>query len=195
MEALEQLKNPPKLIITDSQVFDYVYEHKPEKSLLTSFSVLFADYKGDLDYYKEGAKKLMNLSADSRVLIAECCTHAPLKEDIGREKIPRMLKKKYGETLEVTVVSGTDYPQRPDPIRPDYPVRRLHVQPQIRPPPHPTGKRPGRSHDQLRRSHRPTERHPGQNCLFIQLHSLKSLSVVHYAYVFELHTRIHILRE
>ena len=53
----------------------------------------------------------MNLSSDSRVLIAECCTHAPLKEDIGREKIPRMLKKKYGETLKVTVVSGTDYPK------------------------------------------------------------------------------------
>ena len=53
----------------------------------------------------------MNLSANSRVLIAECCTHAPLKEDIGREKIPRMLKKKYGETLEVTGVSGTDYPK------------------------------------------------------------------------------------
>ena len=93
VEAMDQLKNPPKLIITDSQVFDYVYEHKPAESLLTSFSVLFADYKGDLDYYKEGAKKLMNLSANSRVLIAECCTHAPLKEDIGREKIPRMLKK------------------------------------------------------------------------------------------------------
>lgn len=104
-------ENPPKLIITDSQVFDYVYDHKPTESLLTSFSVLFADYKGDLDYYKEGAKKLMNLSSDSRVLIAECCTHAPLKEDIGREKIPRMLKKKYGETLKVTVVSGTDYPK------------------------------------------------------------------------------------
>ena len=87
VEAMDQLKNPPKLIITDSQVFDYVYEHKPAESLLTSFSVLFADYKGDLDYYKEGAKKLMNLSANSRVLIAECCTHAPLKEDIGREKI------------------------------------------------------------------------------------------------------------
>ena len=111
VEALDQLKNPPKLIITDSQVFDYIYDHKPTESLLTSFSVLFADYKGDLDYYKEGAKKLMNLSSDSRVLIAECCTHAPLKEDIGREKIPRMLKKKYGETLKVTVVSGTDYPK------------------------------------------------------------------------------------
>ena len=52
VEAMDQLKNPPKLIITDSQVFDYVYEHKPAESLLTSFSVLFADYKGDLDYYK-----------------------------------------------------------------------------------------------------------------------------------------------
>lgn len=109
--ALAQLKNPPKLIITDSQVFDYVYEQKPEESMLTSFSVLFADYKGDLSYYKEGAKKLMQLSETSKVLIAECCTHAPLKEDIGREKIPRMLKKRYGESLQVTVVSGTDFPK------------------------------------------------------------------------------------
>lgn len=141
VEALDQLKNPPKLIITDSQVFDYVYDHKSTESLLTSFSVLFADYKGDLDYYKEGAQKLMNLSADSRVLIAECCTHAPLKEDIGREKIPRMLKKKVRRNPGSDCRKRHRLPQRPDPIRPDHPVRRLHVQPQIRPPPHPTGKK------------------------------------------------------
>lgn len=109
--VLQVLNQPPKLIITDSQVFDYVCEHKPAESMLTSFSVLFAAYKGDLPYYVEGAKKIDNLTADSKVLIAECCTHAPLAEDIGRVKIPRMLKKRFGETLAVDIVSGTDFPQ------------------------------------------------------------------------------------
>lgn len=109
--ALQAMSRPPKLIITDSQVFGYVYEHKPKESMLTSFSVLFAAYKGDLPYYVEGAKKIDALQAESKVLIAECCTHAPLKEDIGREKIPNMLKKRFGETLQVDVVSGTDFPK------------------------------------------------------------------------------------
>lgn len=110
-QALEQLKNPPKLIITDSQVFKAVYELKPEESMLTSFSVLFAAYKGDLPYYIEGAKAIDSLTENSRVLIAECCTHAPLTEDIGRVKIPNMLKKRYGTDLSVDIVSGTDFPQ------------------------------------------------------------------------------------
>lgn len=111
VSALALLSRPPKLIITDSQVFGYVYEHKPKESMLTSFSVLFAAYKGDLPYYVEGAKQIDALTPDSKVLIAECCTHAPLKEDIGREKIPRMLKKRCGESLTVDIVSGTDFPQ------------------------------------------------------------------------------------
>lgn len=109
--VLSIFKQPPKLIITDSQVFGYVYEHKPKESMLTSFSVLFAAYKGDLPYYVEGAKKIDSLTSDSKVLIAECCTHAPLTEDIGRVKIPRMLKKRYGEKLTVDIVGGTDFPQ------------------------------------------------------------------------------------
>ena len=109
--ALEVLAAPPKLIITDSQVFSYVYERKPSASMLTSFSVLFAAYKGDIHYYVEGAKAIDTLCADSRVLIAECCTHAPLQEDIGRVKIPRMLKKRFGDTLTVDLVSGTDFPE------------------------------------------------------------------------------------
>lgn len=108
--ALEMLKNPPKLIITDSQVFPYVYENKPKESILTSFSVLFAALKGDIDYYLESAKKIDSLTEDSRVLIAECCTHAPLSEDIGRIKIPNLLRKRVGEGLSVEVVSGTDFP-------------------------------------------------------------------------------------
>lgn len=109
--ALKQLVQPPKLIITDSQVFSYVYENKPKESMLTSFSVLFAAYKGDLPYYVEGAKQIDSLMEQSRVLIAECCTHAPLQEDIGRVKIPRMLKKRFGEGITVDHVSGTDFPQ------------------------------------------------------------------------------------
>ena len=109
--ALDQLKNPPKLIITDSQVFKAVYEMKPEQSMLTSFSILFAAYKGDLPYYIEGAKAIDTLTEDSKVLIAECCSHAPLTEDIGRVKIPNLLRKRYGAGLSVDIVSGTDFPQ------------------------------------------------------------------------------------
>lgn len=109
--ALKTLSAPPKLIITDSQVFDYVYENKPKESMLTSFSVLFAAYKGDLPYYVQGAKAMDALTEKSRVLIAECCTHAPLAEDIGRVKLPRMLRKRFGEKLQVENVSGTDFPK------------------------------------------------------------------------------------
>lgn len=108
--ALDRLKEAPQLIITDSQAFKYVYEHKPRESCLTSFSVLFAAYKGDLKYYVEGAHFIDSLSEQSRVLIAECCTHAPLNEDIGRVKLPRLLRKRFGESLQVDVVSGTDFP-------------------------------------------------------------------------------------
>lgn len=109
--VLAKLTEAPKLIITDSQVFAYVYEHKPKESMLTSFSVLFAAYKGDLPYYIEGAKQIDALTEHSKVLIAECCTHAPLAEDIGRIKLPRMLRSRVGEGLTVDTVSGTDYPQ------------------------------------------------------------------------------------
>lgn len=111
LPALNMLQQAPKLIITDSQVFDYVYQNKPAESMLTSFSVLFAAYKGDLPYYMEGARQIDALNENSHVLIAECCTHAPLSEDIGRVKIPRMLRKRFGERLRIDHVSGTDFPQ------------------------------------------------------------------------------------
>lgn len=110
-KTLSMLKNPPKLIITDSQVFKTVYEKKPKESMLTSFSVLFAGLKGDLTYYMEGAKAVDSLTENSKVLIAECCTHAPMSEDIGRVKIPRMLRNRFGEGLQIDMVSGTDYPK------------------------------------------------------------------------------------
>ena len=110
-DTLAALVRPPKLIITDSQVFRTVYDKKPQESLLTSFSVLFAEYKGDFAYYKESAAAISSLTEESKVLIAECCTHAPLKEDIGREKIPDMLRKRIGTGLTVDIVSGTDFPK------------------------------------------------------------------------------------
>ncbi len=109
--TLSRLREAPQLIITDSQAFKFVYEHKPAESRLTSFSVLFAAYKGDLKYYVEGAHFIDSLKEKSRVLIAECCTHAPLAEDIGRVKLPRLLRKRFGEGLQVDVVSGTDFPE------------------------------------------------------------------------------------
>ena len=110
-ETLQALARPPKLIITDSQVFRTVYEQKPEASKLTSFSVLFAGYKGDIHYYVESAAAIESLTESSRVLIAEACTHAPLSEDIGRVKLPRLLRKRIGEKLQIDIVSGTGFPQ------------------------------------------------------------------------------------
>lgn len=109
--ALQALAKPPKLIITDSQVFAQVYPLKPAETLLTSFSILLAAYKGDLSAFVKGADALDSLTDDSHVLIAEACTHAPLQEDIGRVKIPNMLRKKYGDHLQVTVVSGSQFPK------------------------------------------------------------------------------------
>ncbi|WP_448780036.1 [FeFe] hydrogenase H-cluster maturation GTPase HydF [Bacteroides congonensis] len=110
-ETLQALARPPKLIITDSQVFKTVYEQKPDESKLTSFSVLFAGYKGDIQYYVESAAAIESLTESSRILIAEACTHAPLSEDIGRVKLPRLLRKRIGEKLQIDIVSGTDFPQ------------------------------------------------------------------------------------
>lgn len=109
--TLQALSRPPKLIITDSQVFHTVYEQKPADSLLTSFSVLMAGYKGDIHHYIEGASAIDCLTPQSRVLIAEACTHAPATEDIGRVKLPRMLRKKIGEKLQIDIVAGTDFPE------------------------------------------------------------------------------------
>ncbi|MCF0130742.1 MAG: [FeFe] hydrogenase H-cluster maturation GTPase HydF [Pseudobutyrivibrio sp.] len=111
VEGIARLKEPPKLIITDSQVFGYVSENKPRESMLTSFSVLLAAYKGDIAYFSQGAKTIEALREDSKVLIAECCTHAPLTEDIGREKIPNLLRKRIGKGLTIDMVSGTDFPE------------------------------------------------------------------------------------
>lgn len=110
-QTLKALAYPPKLIITDSQVFKTVYEQKPIESQLTSFSVLMAGYKGDIRQFIEGASAIDRLTENSHVLIAEACAHAPMTEDIGRVKIPRLLRKKIGEGLQIDMVSGSDFPK------------------------------------------------------------------------------------
>ena len=108
--TLHSLVAPPKVVITDSQVFDIVHRMTPKESLLTSFSILMAAHKGDINSFINGARQIDALTPNSRVLIAEACTHAPLSEDIGREKIPMMLRKRIGEDLRIDIVSGADFP-------------------------------------------------------------------------------------
>ena len=110
-EALAALATPPELIITDSQAFNEVYQLKPEASTLTSFSILFARYKGDIALFTEGVKTLKNITEASRILIAEACSHTPQNEDIGRVKLPRLLRKRFGEGLTIDIVGGADYPE------------------------------------------------------------------------------------
>ena len=123
--ALNALNTPPQLIITDSQVFAPVHkiveEYRNEVAsstpqsqqntpLLTSFSILFARYKGDIHIFVEGGKKLLSLTSSSRVLIAEACSHIPQNEDIGRVKLPRMLRNRIGNDLQIDIVGGNDFP-------------------------------------------------------------------------------------
>ena len=107
---LQSLVAPPRLIITDSQVFATVEKLTPPGTMLTSFSVLMARHKGDIDAFISGAKALLALPPTARVLIAEACSHIPQNEDIGRVKLPRLLRCKLGEGLHIDVVGGNDFP-------------------------------------------------------------------------------------
>ena len=110
-QTLASLQNPPSLIITDSQVFAQVHALTPKESKLTSFSVLMARHKGDIDTFREAADVLMSLPKNAKILIAEACSHIPQNEDIGRVKLPRMLRNKFGEELKIDIVSGNDFPE------------------------------------------------------------------------------------
>ena len=105
------LCRPISLIVCDSQIFDIINAQRPYGVRLTSFSVLFARWKGDIDTFISGANTISKLTDKSRVLIAEACTHAPLAEDIGREKIPSMLRRVAGEGLTIDICSGNDWPE------------------------------------------------------------------------------------
>ena len=110
-ETLAKLKNSPDLVITDSQAFKQVAEIVPKEVKLTSFSILFARMKGDLSAFVKGAEAVANLQDGDRVLILESCTHHPVEDDIGRVKIPRLLKQKTGKELIFDNISGHDFPE------------------------------------------------------------------------------------
>ncbi|HMM22597.1 MAG TPA: [FeFe] hydrogenase H-cluster maturation GTPase HydF [Selenomonadales bacterium] len=110
-EALGNLKHKPKMVVTDSQEFMKVAADTPPDVLLTSFSILFARYKGDLETLVAGAKAIETLKPGDKVLIAEGCTHHRQADDIGRVKIPRWLRQMVGGDLDFAWVSGGDYPQ------------------------------------------------------------------------------------
>lgn len=107
---LGSLVAPPQLIITDSQVFPMVEKLTPEGTRLTSFSVLMARHKGDIDAFLKGAEALRTMPQNGRVLIAEACSHIPQNEDIGRVKLPRLLRSKLGDGVAIDIVSGNDFP-------------------------------------------------------------------------------------
>ena len=109
-QTLGQLKTPPALVITDSQVFSRVAATVPESLALTSFSILFARYKGDLPLLLKGAEKLSALRDGDTVLISEGCTHHRQCGDIGTEKLPAWIKNHTGKDLRFAFTSGGDFP-------------------------------------------------------------------------------------
>ncbi len=109
--ALERLRTPPKLVVTDSQAFREVAADTPPGVLMTSFSILFARLKGDLAAQVEGAMALDRLESGSRVLIAEACSHHPITDDIGRVKIPRWIRQYTGAEIEFSHCQGHDFPE------------------------------------------------------------------------------------
>ncbi len=113
-QALDNLKTPPALVVTDSQAFRQVSEIVPENVPLTSFSILFARLKGDLDEFVKGAQAIENLKDGDLVLILESCTHHAIEDDIGRVKIPNLLRKKTGKNLVIHNYAGHDFPDLKD---------------------------------------------------------------------------------
>ncbi len=108
--ALDNLKQEPKIVVTDSQAFMKVAADVPEDILLTGFSILFARYKGDLEILTKGVKGIKKLEVGSKVLIAESCTHHRTADDIGTVKIPRWLRQEIGGEIDFDHVSGREFP-------------------------------------------------------------------------------------
>ena len=108
---IHSLKNPPKMVICDSQAFDRVDELTPDSIPLTSFSILMARFKGKLQDLVTGVKAIKNLKAGSKVLISEGCTHRRQCDDIGTVKIPNLLKKQGYTDLQLEFTSGGAFPK------------------------------------------------------------------------------------
>lgn len=109
-EALAACKKAPDLVICDSQIVDFMTAHTPPDIKCTTFSTLFARLKGDLGKFAEGAAVISKLKDGDKVLIAECCTHHAVEDDIGKVKIPHWLKEKTGKNLQIDFCAGRDFP-------------------------------------------------------------------------------------
>lgn len=109
LNVLHNLKNPPALVVCDSQIVDRMVKETPAKIKCTTFSILMARFKGDLEKMVRGAQMINRLQDGDKVLIAESCTHHAMEDDIGRVKIPNWLLKKTGKKLEINHVSGCDF--------------------------------------------------------------------------------------
>jgi [FeFe] hydrogenase H-cluster maturation GTPase HydF len=110
-QTLENLKTKADLVVCDSQVVDFVVENTPKDIRVTTFSIVFARNKGDLAVFIDGGRKIEKLTQDDKILIAESCTHHPLEQDIGRIKIPRLLKRNLGFEPQIDFCAGKDFPQ------------------------------------------------------------------------------------
>ncbi|VAW20839.1 [FeFe]-hydrogenase maturation protein HydF [hydrothermal vent metagenome] len=110
-EAISLFNKPPKLVVTDSQAFLKVAADTPPEIPLTSFSILFARFQGDLPEMVRGAMAIEKLKAGDKILIAEACSHHPIGEDIGTVKIPRWLTQYVGGKLEIESLRGHDFPE------------------------------------------------------------------------------------
>lgn len=108
--VFDDLARKPALVITDSQAFAEVSAAIPEDMSLTSFSILMSKKRGDVDTFVEGARQIDSLKPGDKVLVAEACTHHALKGDIARQKIPSLLDKRVGGSVQVDVVSGPNFP-------------------------------------------------------------------------------------
>lgn len=115
--ALARLSTPPRLVVTDSQAFLKVAADTPREIPLTSFSILYSRFKGDLVTQTEGALAIEELRPGDHILVAEACSHHPIADDIGRVKIPRWLRQYVGGKLEFTTVQGHDFPEDLSPYR------------------------------------------------------------------------------
>jgi [FeFe] hydrogenase H-cluster maturation GTPase HydF len=115
--ALDNLRRPPALVVTDSQAFLRVAGDTPDEIPMTSFSILMARVRGDLPTFVEGARAIDDLRSGDRILVAEGCTHHPIGEDIGRVKLPRWIRQYTGARLEFDTVQGHDFPEDLSPYR------------------------------------------------------------------------------
>ena len=111
LPALDMVKTKPRLVITDSQAIEQVNREVPPDIQVTTFSILFARYKGELDMLLSGIEKLKHLQDGDKVLIAEACSHHVQKDDIGRVKLPRWLKEFSGKNISFDTFAGHDFPE------------------------------------------------------------------------------------